>query len=338
MSRLHPPNSIAMHQEIIKATANALPSVSLPGARIEPLAGIGGSDRRYFRIYLVSGESLIVMEYTDQRPDNLKYIPASRILAKVGNSIPEILHHDADHKRIWLEDLGNRHLWDYREAPWSKKRRLYRAAIDEISMLHSFNCDQLNASEKADLEPPFDEVLYSWEQDYFFEHFLGNYSRRAPSYIGSLRHEPEFSILAKELAALPRTLIHRDFQSQNILIRDNRPYMIDYQGLRLGLPAYDIASLLHDPYVPLEEHHREELINYAFRENDPSQWRPSFNRCAAQRLMQALGAYAMLANKSGKVHFLQYIPTALESLRTILEKEVILPRLLPYLSDEAISV
>jgi aminoglycoside/choline kinase family phosphotransferase len=327
-----------MYQEILKATATALPSVSLPGARVEPLADTGGSDRRYFRIHLASEESLIVMEYTDQRPDNLKFIPAGKILTQIGNSIPEILHHDAGHKRIWLEDLGNRHLWDYREAPWSKRRRLYKAAIDEISILHAFNCDTLSASEKDGLEPPFDEALYNWEQDYFFEHFLGNYSRRAPSYIGSLRHEPEFSMLAKELAALPRSLVHRDFQSQNVLIRDSRPYMIDYQGLRLGLPAYDIASLLHDPYVTLEEHHREELINYAFRENHSSQSRSAFNRCAAQRLMQTLGAYAMLANNSGKIHFLQYIPAALESLRAILDKEVIIPRLLPYLSDEAISV
>ena len=54
--------------------------------------------------------------------------------------------------------------------------------------------------------------------------------------------------------------------------------------------------------------------------------------------MQALGAYAMLANDSEKRHFLHYIPAALESLREILEKEVILPSLLPYLSDEALSL
>ena len=327
-----------MYQEILKATATALPSVSLPGARVKPLADIGGSGRRYLRVQLASGESLVVMEYTDERPDNLKFIPASRILARIGSAIPEILHHDAGQQRIWLEDLGNRHLWDYREAKWPEKRRLYKATIDEISGLHAFNCEGLSSAEKDSLEPPFDEALYSWEQDYFFEHFLGNYSRRAPSYLEALRHEPEFSMLAGELAQLPRSLVHRDFKSQNILIRDSRPYMIDYQGLRLGLPAYDIASLLHDPYVALKESQREELINYAFRENHAQPGRAVFARCAAQRLMQALGAYAMLANSSGKVQFLQYIPAALESLRAILEKEVILPGLLPYLSDEAISV
>lgn len=327
-----------MYQEILKATATAFPSMPLPGAQVKPLADIGGSGRRYFRIHPPSGESLIVMEYTDQRPDNLKFVPASRILAKIGNAIPEILHHDAEQQRIWLEDLGNTHLWDYRETKWAERCRLYKATIDEISKLHAFNCEELNASEKDNLEPPFDEALYKWEQDYFFEHFLGNYSRRAPSYLESLRLEPEFSMLASGLAQLPRSLVHRDFQSQNILIRDSRPYMIDYQGLRLGLPAYDIASLLHDPYVALKEHHRDELINYAFREDHSGSSRASFTRCAAQRLMQALGAYAMLANSSGKVQFLQYIPAALESLRTILEKEVILPGLLPYLSDEAISV
>ena len=327
-----------MHQEIINATADAFPSFSLEGARIEPLNDIGGSGRRYLRIHPGSGKSLILMEYTDARPDNLKFISAGRILSRIGNKIPEILHHDERKGRIWLEDLGNRHLWDYRKSPWAEKRRLYKAVIDEVTKLHSSDIENLSASEEANLEPPFDANLYGWEQDYFFEHFLGHFSRRAPSYLNALREEPEFANLAAELASHPRTLVHRDFQSQNILIRDNCPYMIDYQGLRMGLPAYDIASLVHDPYVHLSGDQREELINYAFRNQDSGQHHEVYTRCAVQRLMQALGAYAMLANDSEKRHFLQYIPAALESLREILEKEVILPSLLPYLSDEALSL
>ena len=81
-----------MHQEIINATADAFPSFSLEGARIEPLNDIGGSGRRYLRIHPNSGKSIILMEYTDARPDNLKFISAGRILSKIGNKIPEILH------------------------------------------------------------------------------------------------------------------------------------------------------------------------------------------------------------------------------------------------------
>jgi aminoglycoside/choline kinase family phosphotransferase len=327
-----------VHQEILKATSNAFPSLSFSGARVEPLNEIGGSGRRYLRIHPDSEKSLILMEYTGERPDNLKFIPAGRILSRTGNRVPEILHHDERKGRIWLEDLGSRHLWDCRETPWPEKSRLYKAVIDEVTKLHSFDLDKLSASEEATLEPPFDEKLYSWEQDYFFEHFLGHYSRRAPSYLAALREEPEFANLAMELAALPRVLVHRDFQSQNILIRDNCPYMIDYQGLRLGLAAYDIASLVHDPYVCLTGNQREELIHYAFRNHHSGKEQQAYTRCAIQRLMQALGAYAMLANSSGKRHFLQYIPPALESLREILEKEVILPSLVPYLSDEALSL
>ncbi len=327
-----------MHQEILKATSDAFPSLSLSGARVEPLNEIGGSGRRYLRIHTDSEKSLILMEYTGERPDNLKFIPAGRILSRSGNRIPAILHHDERRGRIWIEDLGSRHLWDYRETPWPEKSRLYKVVIDEITKLHSFDLDKLSATEEATLEPPFDEKLYNWEQDYFFEHFLGHYSRRAPSYLTALREEPEFANLAMELAALPRVLVHRDFQSQNILIRDNCPYMIDYQGLRLGLAAYDIASLVHDPYVCLTGKQREELIHYAFRHHHSDKEQQAYTRCATQRLMQALGAYAMLANSSGKQHFLQYIPSALESLREILEKEVILPSLVPYLSDEALSL
>ena len=64
--------------------------------------------------------------------------------------------------------------------------------------------------------------------------------------------------LREDLAQRERCLIHRDFQSQNIMIRDGVPVFIDYQGLRFGLGEYDLASLIYDPYVPMNEEQREE--------------------------------------------------------------------------------
>ena len=183
----------------------------------------------------------------------------------------------------------------------------------------------------------FDEKLYKWEQDYFFDHFLSYYSRRAPSYQNSLREEEEFKQLIEMLISSERTLIHRDLQSQNILFQKNKPHFIDYQGLRLGLREYDIASLLYDPYVSFTKKQRTELADYAFKGKEKSEWEPLFIGCAAQRLMQALGAYSRLGNQLGKTDFLKYIPQALDNLREILSKENILPRLEPYLNDEALE-
>ncbi len=325
-----------MSDDLIKATIEALPDTDLKKATCEPIS-IGGSDRSYHRINLNNDQSLIVMEYTKDRPDNAKFVAATDTLKRLGAATPEILIHDPEKQLIWLEDLGTQHLWDHRDAKWDERSSLYKSVIDGAGKFHKENEQSLDKEELNQLEPPFDEKLYKWEQDYFFDHFLSYYSRRAPSYQNSLREEEEFKQLIEMLISSERTLIHRDLQSQNILFQKNKPHFIDYQGLRLGLREYDIASLLYDPYVSFTKKQRTELADYAFKGKEKSEWEPLFIGCAAQRLMQALGAYSRLGNQLGKTDFLKYIPQALDNLREILSKENILPRLEPYLSEEALE-
>ena len=324
-------------EEIIKYTSKVLPKLNLDDCKSTPINN-GGSDRDYFRINLVDGSSMVLMKYTSERPDNFKFDSATKILKKNGILSPDIIYHDKENMMIWLEDLGSDHLWDRRNSEWNERGKLYRSVIDEISKLHGNNEKKLSPDELSQLEPSFDKNLYKWEQDYFFNHFLSYYSRRAPSYQDSLRQESEFSELIENLTSSERFLIHRDLQSQNVIIYKKKPYFIDYQGLRLGLREYDIASLVYDPYVTFTKTQREEIINYAFKDRDQNEWGPIFEACSCQRLMQALGAYSKLGNELGKTEFLKFIPRALENIRDILENSDILPRLTPYLSEEAISL
>ena len=324
-------------EKIIKYTSKVLPKLNLDDCKSTPINN-GGSDRDYFRINLVDGSSMVLMKYTSERPDNFKFDSATKILKKNGILSPDIIHHDKENMMIWLEDLGSDHLWDRRNSEWNERGKLYRSVIDEISKLHGNNEKKLSPDEISQLEPSFDKDLYKWEQDYFFNHFLSYYSRRAPSYQDSLRQESEFNELIENLTSSERFLIHRDLQSQNVIIYKKKPYFIDYQGLRLGLREYDIASLVYDPYVTFTKTQREEIINYAFKDRDQNEWGPIFEACSCQRLMQALGAYSKLGNELGKTEFLKFIPRALENIRDILENSDILPRLTPYLSEEAISL
>jgi aminoglycoside/choline kinase family phosphotransferase len=169
------------------------------------------------------------------------------------------------------------------------------------------------------LQPVFDTALYRWEQDYFFEHCLGRHFGIAERPNLARLHE-----IADELSAQPRCLVHRDFQSQNILVREGEVCLIDFQGLRPGLAAYDLASLLLDPYVSLTAAEREELLAHYLSglhgpgQQDNAHFRALYDRCAMQRLMQALGAYGKLGHLDERTHFLAHIPTAVARLRQML--------------------
>jgi N-acetylmuramate 1-kinase len=132
--------------------------------------------------------------------------------------------------------------------------------------------------------------------------------------------------IAEELASLPRCLVHRDFQSQNIIVRAGEVCLIDFQGLRPGLAQYDLASLLLDPYVPLTPAERDDLLAHYLsgllgpgRDHD-AEFLRIYDLCAMQRLMQALGAYGKLGHLDKRTHFLQHIPTALARLREVLAR------------------
>ena len=90
--------------------------------------------------------------------------------------------------------------------------------------------------------PPFDAALYRWEQEYFFEYLVEDFLGQDAS---ALRKNPDFADLAERLGTVARHLVHRDFQSQNLLVKDGEVWLIDFQGLRRGRQQYDENSTRH---------------------------------------------------------------------------------------------
>jgi len=321
--------------ELLDLTSQNFPLLAGPDIDIEPILK-GGSDRRYYRL-TQHGQPLhlILVGYTDARPDNACFFPATEILNSHGVKVPKLHHHDRERKLAWIEDLGERDLWALQDSPWPERKRLYARTLEEVARLHRLRPEDLPAEQLAQLMTGFTEELYLWEQNYFFDNFAAHFSAVTADELQAIRESDALAELRRELGALPRTFVHRDFQSQNVIIRDHEPYFIDYQGLRPGRPEYDVASLLYDPYVVFTPQERDELwAGYrAFRAQDEN-WETSDRRyaqCAVQRLMQALGAYGNLALNVGKPEFLHHIPYAVENLSHVITSsgvaEVVLPLL-----------
>jgi aminoglycoside/choline kinase family phosphotransferase len=241
----------------------------------------------------------------------------------------EIYHHDALQRLAWMEDLGREDLWERRQI--DPVLAYYRDTLKQGAFLHRRPAASLPAELQESLQPAFDARLYQWEQGYFFDQFASRFSTFSPEQLDALRHSASFAELAESLAALPRSLVHRDFQSQNIIVRDGRAWMIDYQGVREGRPEYDVASLLYDPYVTLSTAERAELFAYyqnLRRETDGAEVTAEVLAMAAcQRLMQALGAYGKLGVGDGKTAFLRHIPAAVANLQEVLASSGLLPGL-----------
>ena len=121
--------------------------------------------------------------------------------------------------------------------------------------------------------------------------------------------------MADWLAGLPRGPVHRDCQSQNIMLHAGKAWLIDFQGMRYGRQEYDLASLLYDPYMELSEAERHELLQLWEQMNGTPINPAIYAACAMQRLMQALGAFANIGYNQQRDWYLRLIPAGVAALR-----------------------
>lgn len=272
----------------------------------------GASTRAFYR-FSKGGEKLVGCFYSDLPRENFLYAPIAEFLYSCGVPVPKILFHDAHKKIIVMEDAGAR---DIGELPPEERQDAYLAALRAAKILHTKASEKFVAN-PIELCPPFDADLYRWEQDYFYrECAQGVFGINIP------RPDSDFEVLTRRLLDFPRRLLFRDFQSQNIMVSEGGDIrVIDFQGMRLGNPFYDVASLLFDPYVEklggeFIDEALGEYLNFLPDASFPgfAESREMLNFAGVERLLQALGAYGFLSAKKGKTGYAKYFAPAAANL------------------------
>jgi N-acetylmuramate 1-kinase len=316
-----PTSKSAKTELLLRQTRIHFPRLEEATVKITPIEK-GGSDRKFYRVRCSPGQTIILVRYNLEREENRHYVEIGEFLAEHRIRAPKIYFHDPAEGLIWIEDLGKSDLWSYREETWLVRRAFYESALDEIVKLHCLP-EEAGGAIQRNLPAAFDAALYRWEQNYFFENCLGRYFGVEGKKLSDVTALPALHKIAERLGSRPRVLVHRDFQSQNIIIRNAQAHLIDFQGMRPGLAEYDLASLLFDPYVTLSCPECEELLTMYEEKRDAAfrpvsaHFREIFRLCGLQRLMQALGAYGFLGLVRGNRTFLKHIPAAMASLRSL---------------------
>ena len=288
-----------------------------------------GSDRIWYRV-AHQDNSLIVVDHGPPAESGVceadSYAKIGQHLHGRGIPVPRIFAYHRPSGLIVLEDLGDLNLQRLVQRTGDADEVLehYKKIIDLLIMM-SLEGAKGFEPEFTYQTPRYDrELILERESRYFVEAFLHDYCA-LPVDFHDL--QGEFETLAQKALEHPFTgLLHRDFQSRNILVSNDAYYFIDFQGARLGPLPYDLASLLIDPYVKLPQTLQQRLLNYAWKRLakhvsvDEAQFLDAYDYCAINRNLQILGAFAYLSKAKGKKDFQAYIPPALSSLKKKLLK------------------
>ncbi|MFP4013554.1 MAG: aminoglycoside phosphotransferase family protein [Chitinispirillaceae bacterium] len=278
------------------------------------LAGQAGSQRRFIRVSR-GDRSFILIEWDSRDEDWPRFLTIEAELSTSVPFLPRIYCSDPRHGLILEEDLGSltlKQFCDENAGNSSVVMDMYRRVIDAL-----FSWQQVDVSESEVISSrEMDLDVFIWESAYFARHCVTEYFGQ--EHCLTEEWEEERSRMALYASGLEKACMHRDFQSENILVYNGEIRFVDYQGARLGPPQYDLASLLYDPYIGiLDRRITEELLDYYISKWNCALDVKSYYICSAQRLMQALGAYGNLSLHKGKPWYGEFIPVALKRLDSV---------------------
>jgi len=284
---------------------------------VTPLSG-DASTRRYFRIGAEDGLSVLSLYPEPFDADQMPFAVVRNLMAGWGLPVPEIRDEDGSRGILLLQDLGDLTLQEaLKGASAARKKELYRQALDQLVVLQR---EAARAPQRAVcFQVAFDFEKLSWELHFFWKHFLEAYRKCDLSVEDRASIADGFHRLSTEIASWPRVLCHRDFHSRNLMSHEGRLWWIDFQDARMGPATYDLASLLRDSYVDLEEEFVAEMAEEFRQRAVPGEARDTFQRrfelMSIQRNLKALGTFGYQGAIRGSRVYLPYIPRTLANAR-----------------------
>ena len=288
-----------------------------------------GSDRKIYRIF--SAGKTVIGIIGDDPDENLAFVEFSKIFKKFGLRVPEIYAENLDEGVYLEEDLGDYTLFEWMTPIREKHglteeiKNMYRAVIE---YLPSF---QIKGGAEIDYSLCYQHVIFgkhsmNWDLHYFKNQFLDVAWKN--SFDEDLIEKDFQSLIEFLLQENRNYFLYRDFQSRNVMIKNDLPYFIDYQSGRRGALQYDVASMLFDAKANLPQDFREEMVEaylsevQKFKKIDTNQFMKYFYGFVLMRIMQAFGAYGYLGYVKKKKHFLKSVPYAVNNLRALLDKNL----------------
>ena len=276
-----------------------------------PLAP-SGSPRIYYRA--ISDSKSAICAFNSNAKENKAFIYLSNHFAISGLPIPKVYSQSKDYQYYLQEDLGSVSL--YSLLGKQEVVSLYEKVVKQLARIQIKGHEGLDYN-KCLGPTAFDKQSILWDLNLFKYSFL----KLAAIPIDEVLLENDFHTFADFLLQAPQDyFMFRDFQSRNIMIKDNEPFFIDYQGGRKGALQYDLVSLLFQAKANLSPETRAHLLETYLAEAsqltsiNQDNFKKYYYPYAMVRSMQVLGAYGHRGLYERKKHFLESIPFAIKNV------------------------
>jgi len=289
----------------------------LPGA---------GSNRQYYRLTGKDGKTLIGCVGTSAE-ENQAFFNLSLCFAARHLPVPAVYDISDDHTCYLMEDLGDRSLFDFirhgreKGGAYDETEELMLQLVMRDLPQFQFEAASDDVYQQCYPVAAMDDQSVQFDLNYFKYCYL----KLTGLEFNEIRLEADFQQFKHDLLAVEEQgFMYRDFQARNVMLKEGRPYYIDYQGGRRGPIYYDVASFLWQASAHYSDELRNRLIDAylssleAYIHIDRETFMQRLRLFVLFRTLQVLGAYGFRGLWEKKQHFIDSIPAALENLRACL--------------------
>ncbi len=297
------------------------------------LAG-DASSRIYHRIF--SGDTSYILcedaQFKNIQIESYTYLIVYKLFREAAILVPSVLNVSNSDGLLLIQDVGDDLLETiYHDLSPEKRRSIYKELIDLLVKIQEIR--------RAENIPPFtlsfdfDKLMF--EFNFFVEHAIRGYFKTSITESAIDELTGEFIKISKILDKPEYFVLnHRDYHSRNILIYQNKPYLIDFQDARQGLPQYDFVSLLRDSYLKLEDNEFDFLKRYYYDVSSErgihrmsiDEFDYYFDIMAFQRNIKAIGTFAYQSVSLGVKRYERYIKPTLDYISDYIQRRTELRR------------
>lgn len=305
-----------------------------------------GSDRIYFRIQ--TNDTSYIATYNTNIKENHTFINFSKHFKKCNCPVPEIYAVNDEYSIYIQEDFGNQSLLNELETKGHHAYvyELFQKSLKALAYLQIKGDEGLNYNDCI-TSTTFGKQAIISDLLYFKYYFLD--TLKIP--YNKEKLIDDFEVLSTYLSkADHQYFMFRDFQSRNVMVKEEEVFFIDYQGGMKGALQYDVASLLWQAKAELSDEWKNDLFQYYLncieeilqQPVDHERFKSQYNGYVLIRLLQVLGAYGFRGLFERKAHFLTSIPLALKNLQWFIANKQVgisfpeFDRLLKLVVDESV--
>ncbi len=286
-----------------------------------------GSDRVYFRV--IDGNKNFIATYNLNIKENQTFIYFSNHFKSLNIAVPQVLYANEEQTAYLQEDVGNESLLERLEKIGHTEElfSLFKKSLQQLARMQiigdkNLDYNQCLTAKEFGKQAILSDLLYF--KYYFLDTLQKPYDKQ--------QLLDDFETLSTYLSNTEnKYFMFRDFQSRNIMLKNDEVNFIDFQGGMKGALQYDVASLLWQAKAQLSEEWKDKLLHFYINEInsllpkpvDSNTFVSQYNGYVLIRLLQVLGAYGFRGLFERKAHFLSSIPLALNNLKYFLANKKI---------------